>query len=363
MPKPLRYTLFLLLWLAIAGYVGYSLWSDQRYRRQLTVKNIDIEIADSSAQGQLVTSQKIRQWIDRSGIQIKGKKFDQVDLSSIEAMIRKNGFVADVSAVVNYEGVLRISVHQRDPQLRILLDGYNAYCTREGYIFSAPSSSALYVPVITGTYTPPVPSNYNGLVLDYISQQIELSRRRMDEIEQEKYPIFRQEQEEKRIKDSICRMRVSKWFKRQERFEQEVTELRAEKVKARRRYRYNSQLLQQRIDHLSAQQNDEEKKQKKLRKSYEDFMKLLTFVELVEEDDFWRSEIVQIVVSKNTVGEPELELIPRVGSHVVLFGSPDGAEEKLSKLLKFYQKGLNNIGWEEYKTINVQYDKQVVCTK
>ena len=107
----------------------------------------------------------------------------------------------------------------------------------------------------------------------------------------------------------------------------------------------------------------EREKQKKLRKSYEDFLKLLNFVVLVEKDDFWRSEIVQIVVAKGPDGAPEIELVPRTGSHTVIFGSPDDAEEKLAKLLTFYRRGLRNIGWEEYRTINVKYKEQVVCTK
>ena len=57
------------------------------------------------------------------------------------------------------------------------------------------------------------------------------------------------------------------------------------------------------------------------------------------------------------------ELVPRTGSHTVIFGSPDDAEEKLAKLLTFYRRGLRNIGWEEYRTINVKYKEQVVCTK
>ena len=97
--------------------------------------------------------------------------------------------------------------------------------------------------------------------------------------------------------------------------------------------------------------------------SEEDFLKLLNFVVLVEKDDFWRSEIVQIVVAKGPDGAPEIELVPRTGSHTVIFGSPDDAEEKLAKLLTFYRRGLRNIGWEEYRTINVKYKEQVVCTK
>ena len=103
--------------------------------------------------------------------------------------------------------------------------------------------------------------------------------------------------------------------------------------------------------------------QKKLRKRYEDFLKLINFVSCIEEDSFWRAEIVQIVVSTMSSGDPEIELVPRAGDHTVLLGSLDDVDEKLERLLSFYENGLRNIGWESFRTISVKYKGQVVCTK
>ena len=187
---------------------------------------------------------------------------------------------------------------------------------------------------------------------------------RIAEIEREKYPLYRAERENDENIKALRRMTIKKGlFERRENFERRVKELREKKARLRREYRYTARVLQERIDKISARQAAEREKQKKLRKSYEDFLKLLNFVVLVEKDDFWRSEIVQIVVAKGPDGAPEIELVPRTGSHTVIFGSPDDAEEKLAKLLTFYRRGLRNIGWEEYRTINVKYKEQVVCTK
>lgn len=38
-------------------------------------------------------------------------------------------------------------------------------------------------------------------------------------------------------------------------------------------------------------------------------------------------------------------------------------DEKLERLLSFYENGLRNIGWESFRTISVKYKGQVVCTK
>ena len=268
------------------------------------------------------------------------------------------------SGWIDYGGVLRIAVRQRRPVVRLLFDGYNAYATDEGYLFAAPQSSALYVPVMTGSYAPPAPASYTGSIADYTAARIAESEGRIAEIEREKYPLYRAERENDENIKALRRMTIKKGlFERRENFERRVKELREKKARLRREYRYTARVLQERIDKISARQAAEREKQKKLRKSYEDFLKLLNFVVLVEKDDFWRSEIVQIVVAKGPDGAPEIELVPRTGSHTVIFGSPDDAEEKLAKLLTFYRRGLRNIGWEEYRTINVKYKEQVVCTK
>jgi cell division protein FtsQ len=68
---------------------------------------------------------------------------------------------------------------------------------------------------------------------------------------------------------------------------------------------------------------------------------------------------VQINVVKNS----EVELVPRVGNHIVLLGGVDRYEQKLEKLNKFYTEGLGYDSWNKYKVINLKYENQVVCSK
>ena len=75
--------------------------------------------------------------------------------------------------------------------------------------------------------------------------------------------------------------------------------------------------------------------------------------------EFWNAQIEQIYI--NTEGD--IELIPRVGSQNIVLGSSEKLESKLNKLLLFYREGLNKTGWNKYKTINLKYEGQVVCTK
>lgn len=76
-------------------------------------------------------------------------------------------------------------------------------------------------------------------------------------------------------------------------------------------------------------------------------------------DEFWSAQFNQIYVTR----KGEIELIPRVGDHRVMIGNSKNLDKKLNKLWHFYKKGLSKTGWNEYKTINLKYANQVVCTK
>jgi cell division protein FtsQ len=77
----------------------------------------------------------------------------------------------------------------------------------------------------------------------------------------------------------------------------------------------------------------------------------------IDSNEFWKSQIEQINIDK------EVELIPMIGSHTIVFGDFSELDEKFNKLMVFYREGLNKMGWNLYKTINLKYKNQVVCTK
>lgn len=74
---------------------------------------------------------------------------------------------------------------------------------------------------------------------------------------------------------------------------------------------------------------------------------------------FWMAQVDQI----NVNGNHEFELIPTVGHALIAFGDANNIDEKFDKLLTFYQKGLNNIGWGYYDTLYLQYAGQVVAAR
>jgi cell division protein FtsQ len=81
--------------------------------------------------------------------------------------------------------------------------------------------------------------------------------------------------------------------------------------------------------------------------------------DFITHDDFLNAQIEQIYVNNKY----EIELIPRVGSHVIELGKVENLDEKFANLRILYEKGLNNLGWNQYEKISLKYKNQVVCTK
>lgn len=79
----------------------------------------------------------------------------------------------------------------------------------------------------------------------------------------------------------------------------------------------------------------------------------------LQNNKFWNAQIQQI----NVLPGKEIELVPRVGKHIVFLGKLDNYEGKLNRLKEFYRKGLNKVGWNKYNRINIEFSNQIICTK
>jgi cell division protein FtsQ len=80
---------------------------------------------------------------------------------------------------------------------------------------------------------------------------------------------------------------------------------------------------------------------------------------LLFDDPFWRSQIEQL----NVLPDGSIEMIPRVGDHIVYLGQPTHLNEKLVRLEKFYRYGLSKAGWNKYSYINIEFSNQIICKK
>jgi cell division protein FtsQ len=86
----------------------------------------------------------------------------------------------------------------------------------------------------------------------------------------------------------------------------------------------------------------------------------------IENDPFWKAQISQIYVNSNQ----EIELIPTVGEHVILFGSVASTED-IDKVIKqrfnnlgyVYTDGFKITGWDKYKSVNLKFGTEIPCER
>lgn len=353
-----------ILWVLVGVTIYYAHSSGRTLREELTVERVDIEITDSTSHGQLVTREMVLGWLRSAKVKLQGEAGSKVNLQELEQIVSSNGFVGRVTAYVGLDGVLKIEIGQREPLFRLLVDGYNHYVTRDGYIFKAPPTSALYVPLVTGSYKPPFLSRFEGYIADNLAKSEEEYRERDMALEREKYPLYTLDEENRKYYRETRKMFISQGlFERREHFLDRVDSLKKLKRERHRRYRYRKQQIELGIGRVESKQEALKEEQKKLQKSYEDFQKLITFVEEIQKDDFWRSEMVQIVASKANSGALEVEFVPRSGNYTVALGRLELVDDKLERLKRFTEEILQRDGWEWFSLIDLRYEERVICSK
>lgn len=79
----------------------------------------------------------------------------------------------------------------------------------------------------------------------------------------------------------------------------------------------------------------------------------------ISTDSFLSAQIDQVYVNADN----EFELIPKIGDQVILLGDLTNLERKMKKLEAFYKQAIPVNGWNKYKSINLKFKDQVVCSK
>lgn len=87
--------------------------------------------------------------------------------------------------------------------------------------------------------------------------------------------------------------------------------------------------------------------------------KIYELAKYMKDDEFLNRMIGQVYITP----QGELEIIPSIGDYTILFGTFDNKEEKFDKLLAYYREGAGKAGWIGYRSIDLRYKNQVICSK
>jgi cell division protein FtsQ len=139
---------------------------DNRYEEQLC-NHIRVSIKDSAEMCFLSDRDIIRR-IDNEGIKYLGLKLKEIELESIEKVIKRNQLVQDCKAYTGINGTLHIDINQREPVVRIIeADARSYYLDREGNVLNLSSHFTPHILIVNGRIRTSIrigqPANINQL--------------------------------------------------------------------------------------------------------------------------------------------------------------------------------------------------------
>lgn len=89
----------------------------------------------------------------------------------------------------------------------------------------------------------------------------------------------------------------------------------------------------------------------------EETKNLMTMLDMIREDDFWRAQIAQLDIDS----KGHISIMPQIGGQVIEFGVADNLETKFKKMKIFYKEILPQRGWNTYKRVNLEYEGQIIA--
>jgi cell division protein FtsQ len=84
---------------------------------------------------------------------------------------------------------------------------------------------------------------------------------------------------------------------------------------------------------------------------------LVQLAQFIQTDSFWNAAIAQIVVND----QYEIQLIPIMGKQLIRLGDTRDLQDKMNRLLRFYQEGVHKFPWDKYDELDLRFSKQIVC--
>lgn len=352
---------YVLLVAAIIAVIVLAHIGAQQHRSTQLVTFFSINI-DGVEGYNLIDEAAMNRWFKLHDVHPEGRTIEEVDLATLESVAMQHSAVADANAFITHDGYIEMSIVQREPIMRLKIDGYDHYVARDGHVFKATNGYAAYVPVVTGSYKPLFDQEYVGEIEEYVLDSISALNKRISDLEQMKFSLYRDSKKAKArlrsVRDSVVH---KSWFMSIERYESLKESLALYKEAYEHRHNDEESERERGIAQIEKRQETLYSTINTLRKREADFQCLEAFVEYILQNDFWSAEITQVVASESGSGDMLLRLVPRSGDFVIDFGEVANIEAKFNSLERFYRVVLSSVGWDAYSTISVRYDGQVVC--
>ena len=158
--------LLLVVCCCLVWILSSSLSRQQRRGRTCQGKGTLEVLVTDSLERRFVTREDIELWLDKEYRAYAGLPLDSVDLGRIEQIVAGHSAVRDCQAWLTDDGILHVSLSQREPVVRFQ-DGQNGYyADATGFLFPLQARGSVQVPVVDGHLPMKVPRGFKGTLTD-----------------------------------------------------------------------------------------------------------------------------------------------------------------------------------------------------
>lgn len=358
----------------IAKYVGYAVlwcamvaavvWAESLSRKHDSTQVVcTTEIAISGGgMYPLIDNMAISDWLKRHNMHPEGQTLKSIDIAAIESMVESHSAVADANVSIAMDGSVEIDIVQREPVARLRVEEYDMYITTDGYLIPTTDGYAVRVPVVTGRYEPLFGSNFTGYVSEMARDSVAALESHIVALEQMKLPHYERLIENNAELRVVMRDRAKKGiFTSDEEYEILNNAYKERTSIAKARHNSNERAIRGDIAALEAEQEDTRHMQDEVCRQATEFANMVAMLTFIRDNTFWNAEVVQVEATGGGTEPLQLAIVPRSGRFMVDMGTTEGLQAKLETLYRFYQKALDRVGWDKYRSISLRYEGQVVC--
>ena len=136
----------------------------RKQRRSKTCQGkgtLQVTVVDS-LERRFVTRDDIEAWLDKEYRAYAGLPLDSVDLDRIEKIISGHSAVRDCESWLTDDGILHVSLSQRQPVVRFQDGQRGYYADADGFIFPLQARGSVQVPVVDGNIPLKIQRGFKG---------------------------------------------------------------------------------------------------------------------------------------------------------------------------------------------------------
>ena len=153
--------LFAICVLAVFSAMLWTVYSFARSsRHEVTCQDIRIQYRDDY---RFVSEKDVTDALRRNFGSFSGWRIDSLDLASIERLVDNHSAVLKSEAWTTGDGILHISITQRQPVMRFQKGDKGFYIDDRGFIFPLQKGHSAHVPVVDGNIPVRVAEGYKGM--------------------------------------------------------------------------------------------------------------------------------------------------------------------------------------------------------